>query len=188
MCNTPFIPLITSLFLCLWFFERLQKMHHLLNSLYVEYRSYYSPNSCLTWRAAYRLASQYIQSISKQQGLLKCISASPPSLIAYRCRPTAGTVHLKSSQKLGPISESGGSDGSRLSVFICCIPSCAYSLFFPPRHKNINFQPGVAANFLHLTAHSVHHRDCFRQGSGSVSQRKELLIQFFFLEVSRLMD
>lgn len=107
-------------------------------------------------------------------------SASPPSLIAYRCRPTAGTVHLKSSQKPGPISESGGSDGSRLSVFICCIPSCAYSLFFPPRHKNINFQPGVAANFLHLTAHSVHHRDCFRQGSGSVSQRKELLIQFFF--------
>lgn len=39
-----------------------------------------------------------------------------------------------------PISESGGSDGLRLSVFISCIPSCAYSLFSPPGHKDINFQ------------------------------------------------
>lgn len=40
---------------------------------------------------------------------------------------------------------------------------------FPLGHKNINFQPGVAANFLQLTAHSVRHTDCFRQGSGNVS-------------------
>lgn len=99
----------------------------------------------------------------------------------------AGTVDLKNSQKPRPISESGGSDGSHRSVFISCILSCAYSLFFLPLgHKNINFQPGVAANFLHLTVHSVHHGHCFRQGSGRGSQRG--VAPFAFLEVSHLID
>lgn len=46
--------------------------------------------------------------------------------------------------------------------------------------KNINFQPGVAANSLHLTAHSVHHADCFRRGSGIVSQMHSRSVFFVF--------
>lgn len=53
-------------------------------------------------------------------------------------------------------------------------------IFFPLGYRNINFQPAVLANFLHLTAHSVRHRDCFRQGSGSVSQNKALRLLYFW--------
>lgn len=94
----------------------------------------------------------------------------------------AGAVHLKSSQKPGPISESGGSDGLRLSVFVSFIPSCAYSLvfFFPLGDKNINFQPGVAANFLQLTAYPVHHRGYFGWVSSGFSKPKLCIFSIWF--------
>lgn len=98
----------------------------------------------------------------------------------------AGAVHLKSSQKPGPISESGGSDGLRPSVFVSFIPSCAYSLvfFFPLGDKNINFQPGAAANFLQLTADPVHHRGYFGWVSSGFSEPKLCIFSIcFFLFV-----
>lgn len=95
----------------------------------------------------------------------------------------AGAVHLKSSQKLGPISESGGSDGplfsSPLSQVVLTV-----SFFFPQGDKNINFQPGAAANFLQLTAYPVHHRGYFGWVSSEFSEPKLCIFSIcFFLFV-----
>lgn len=69
----------------------------------------------------------------------------------------------------------------RVSLFSSPVSRVALpAYFFPLGYRNINFQPGVAANFLDLTAHSVRHSDCFRQGSGSVSQNKALRLLCFW--------
>lgn len=57
------------------------------------------------------------------------------------------------------------------------------SFFFPLGDKNINFQPGAAANFLQLTAYPVHHRGYFGWVSSGFSEPKLCIfsICFFYL-------
>lgn len=91
-------------------------------------------------------------------------SAFPSQIIAHQWWHCWNTWNGGAAKKPSPISESGGSDGWCLSVFICWL--CLQLLFFPPGHRNINFQLSAAASFPHLAGHSVHHGDWFRQGSG----------------------
>lgn len=92
----------------------------------------------------------------------------------------AGAVHLKSSQKPGPISESGGSDSSLFSSPLSQVV-LTVSFFSPLGDKNINFQPGAAAaNFLQLTAYPVHHRGYFGWVSSGFSEPKLCIFSICF--------